>query len=200
MNVEYCAEQFSNDGSVAATLLKNLKRAMAGEYSRELSAKVFAGQCKVVLQGFRNGSTPGYALRRCLVDERGNRKMELAAGEWKSIVTDRIILVPGSPGEVDTVRRVYFLFIDEKQRPQQIADLLNAEEVPSVNGQPWNYYMIRELLVNEKYVGNSVKDAFIMLVINGPFPEACCMRTGREKRVYPDEQAGLPESAKILYD
>ena len=45
VNVEYCAAQFENDGSPVSTIVKNIKRAMAGEYSRELSIKVFAGQC-----------------------------------------------------------------------------------------------------------------------------------------------------------
>ena len=46
IKVVYCAEQFDNDGSPVATIVKGVKRAMAGEYSRELSAKVFAGQCR----------------------------------------------------------------------------------------------------------------------------------------------------------
>ncbi len=33
----YAAEQFSNDGSPMSTIVKNIKRVMAGEYSRELS-------------------------------------------------------------------------------------------------------------------------------------------------------------------
>ena len=45
--VQYCAEQFENDGSISATIIKSMKRAMAGEYSRELSSKVFAGQCRL---------------------------------------------------------------------------------------------------------------------------------------------------------
>ena len=40
VSVEYCAEQFENDGSLFAAIVKNLKRAMAGEFSRELSVKV----------------------------------------------------------------------------------------------------------------------------------------------------------------
>ena len=44
IEVLYCAEQFANDGSIASTIVKTVKRAMAGEYSRELSTKVFAGQ------------------------------------------------------------------------------------------------------------------------------------------------------------
>lgn len=41
VRVHYCAEQFENDGSLSSSLLKTIKRTMAGEYSRELSVKVF---------------------------------------------------------------------------------------------------------------------------------------------------------------
>ena len=36
--VHYCAEQFENDGSAMSTVMKSMKRTMAGEYSRELSS------------------------------------------------------------------------------------------------------------------------------------------------------------------
>jgi hypothetical protein len=42
---------------------------MAGEYSRELSAKVFAGQCRLIELSFRQGGHAGYGLRRRLVDQ-----------------------------------------------------------------------------------------------------------------------------------
>lgn len=44
--VEYCAEQFENDGSPIATIVK---RAMAGEYSRELSTRIFPKRFQVAL-------------------------------------------------------------------------------------------------------------------------------------------------------
>lgn len=69
--VHYCAEQFSNDGSISATLLKTVKRTMAGEYSRELSVKVFAGQSRLIELGFRQGGPAGYGLRRVLQDQHG---------------------------------------------------------------------------------------------------------------------------------
>src|SRR5713101_7327344 len=53
IQVRYCAEQFEIDNSPTSNLLKALKRTMAGEYSRELSAKVFAAQCSSVELGFR---------------------------------------------------------------------------------------------------------------------------------------------------
>ena len=55
IEVHYCAEQFENDGSPAATIIKSVKRAMAGEYSRELSAKVFKGQCRLIELGYPAG-------------------------------------------------------------------------------------------------------------------------------------------------
>ena len=38
IKVAYCAEQFDNDGSMVSNIVKNIKRVMAAEYSRELSA------------------------------------------------------------------------------------------------------------------------------------------------------------------
>ena len=57
--VHYCGEQFENDGSIGSNLLKTVKRVMAGEYSRELSVKVFAGQCRLVELGYRQGGAAG---------------------------------------------------------------------------------------------------------------------------------------------
>ena len=55
--VLYCAEQFANDNSISGLLLKALKRTMAGEYSRELSVKVRAGQFRARKFGLQNGRT-----------------------------------------------------------------------------------------------------------------------------------------------
>src|SRR5882672_4924105 len=38
IKVAYCAEQFDNDGSMVSNIVKNIKRVMAAEYSREPSA------------------------------------------------------------------------------------------------------------------------------------------------------------------
>ena len=91
--VHYCAEQFLNDGSVASALLKALKRTMAGEFSRELSEKVFAGQCRIVQNGFKIGGRAGYGLRRMLLDTSGSPKVILRHGEQKSLTTERVIYI-----------------------------------------------------------------------------------------------------------
>jgi DNA invertase Pin-like site-specific DNA recombinase len=113
ISVQYCAEQFENDGSPVSTIVKGVKRAMAGEYSRELSVKVFTGQCRLIELGFRQGGPPGYGLRRNLIDQAGAAKSELARGEHKSIQTDRVVLVPGPPEEIHAVRWIYRSFVKD---------------------------------------------------------------------------------------
>ena len=68
VSVQYCAEQFENDGSPVSTIVKGVKRAMAGEYSRELSVKVFAGQCRLIELGYRQGGPPGYVQPQRLLN------------------------------------------------------------------------------------------------------------------------------------
>jgi hypothetical protein len=82
-----------NSSTTMAALVKTLKRTMAAEYSRELSAKVLAGQCRLTELGLRQGGTAGYGFRRLLIDRDGNRKCVLRRGEQKSILTDRVILL-----------------------------------------------------------------------------------------------------------
>lgn len=156
IQVAYCAEQFENDGSPVSTIVKGVKRAMAGEYSRELSAKVFAGQCRLIELGFRQGGPAGYGLRRVLIDQTGSVKGELARGEHKSLQTDRVILTPGPDSEVATVQRIYRWFIDEGRSESEIAARLNAEGCRTDLGRDWTRATVREVLTNEKYIGNNV--------------------------------------------
>lgn len=156
ITVHYCAEQFENDGSLSATIIKGMKRAMAGEYSRELSAKVFAGQCRLIGLGFRQGGRAGYGLRRQLLDEQRQPKCELQTGLRKSLQTDRVVLIPGPRDEVDTVRRMYRLFVEEGYSERDIAELLNNEGYATDLGRPWTRGTIHQALTNEKYIGNNV--------------------------------------------
>jgi DNA invertase Pin-like site-specific DNA recombinase len=174
IQVHYCAEQFDNDGSIGANLLKSVKRTMAGEYSRELSAKVHKGQCRLIELGYRQGGPAGYGLRRMLVDERGAEKGALKRGEKKSIQTDRVVLVPGPDEEVAVVRRIYEMFTVRGMRESQIAAELNAEgSVNTELARRWSSGMVHQVLTNEKYVGNNVYNRVsfklkIRRVRNGP--------------------------------
>ena len=154
--VQYCAEQFDNDGSPVSTIVKGVKRAMAGEYSRELSTKVFAGQGRLIEKGFRQGGPAGFGLRRTLIDEHGAIKGVLVRGEHKSIQTDRVILTPGPDDEVALVRDVYRAFVHEGRSESVIAADLNARGLATDLGRPWTRGTVHQLLINEKYVGDNV--------------------------------------------
>src|SRR5580658_2277808 len=83
--VVYCAEPFSDDGSPTDALLKALKRAMAAEYSRDLSVKVAVGQRRIAQLGYRLGGSAGFGFRRMTIDPTGSRRVLLSNGERKSI-------------------------------------------------------------------------------------------------------------------
>jgi DNA invertase Pin-like site-specific DNA recombinase len=156
IDVQYVAEQFENDGSTSSTIVKSLKRAMAGEYSRELSNKVFAGQCRLIQKGFRQGGPAGYGLRRVLVGEDGQAKSELRRKEHKSLQTDRVILVPGPPEEIEVVKGIYRDFLDGGLTEAEIADGLNQRGLANDLERPWTRTMVVQILTNEKYIGNNV--------------------------------------------
>ena len=156
IHVTYVAEQFENDGSPVSTIVKGVKRAMAGEYSRELSTKVFAGQCRLIEMGFRQGGPAGFGLRRVLIDQTGSIKSELTRGEHKSLQTDRVILMPGPDSEVHSVNQIYKWFIEEGISESEIAARLNGSGVRTDLNRDWTRATVREVLINEKYIGNNV--------------------------------------------
>ena len=156
IQVYYCAEQFENDGSPTSTIIKSVKRAMAGEYSRELSSKVFKGQCRLIELGYRQGGPAGFGLRRMLIDIEGKPKGLLKRGEHKSLQTDRVILVPGPEEEVSIVRHMYQLFTKQGKCEREIAEYLNGQEIKMDGGRQWTRSTVRQVLTNEKYIGNNV--------------------------------------------
>ena len=154
--VHYCAEQFENDGSPVSTIVKGVKRAMAGEYSRELSSKVFQGACRLIQLGYKQGGTAGYGLRRMLVDQNGQHKGMLKIGEQKSIQTDRVILIPGPEEEIVNVRWMYHAFVHERKSEMEIAQILNAKGSRTDFDREWTRSTVHQVLTNEKYIGNNV--------------------------------------------
>ena len=129
---------------------------MAGEYSRELSTKVFAGQCRLIELGFRQGGMAGFGLRRMRIDQHGEPQGLLDFGERKSLQSDRVILVPGPDDEVETVCWMYRQFVDGGKVESEIATALNARGSKTDLGRPWSRGVVHQVLTNEKYIGNNV--------------------------------------------
>lgn len=153
--VRYCAEPFENDGSPVSSIIKNLKRTMAAEYSRELGVRVHAGQRRLALLGFHVLGTAGYGLRRMMVSPDGRRKIVLNDGERKAIHTDRTILVPGPKKEVKCIRTIFEMASNGKT-PKEIARALNLRQLLPSSGTPWGRSSVYRILTNEKYAGSSI--------------------------------------------
>jgi DNA invertase Pin-like site-specific DNA recombinase len=172
--VHYCAEPFSNDGQMPNLILKALKRVMAGEYSRELSEKVFGGMIRLARSGFRAGAQPGYGYRRMLVASDGSHKAQLAPGEYKSISNERVILVLGPAFEVHCVQEIYRMFVSERKTLQGIADELNLQNAPFQDGRKWKSHAVRRILCNPKYKGTALynRTTSKLMSVQKPRPES----------------------------
>lgn len=150
--VHYCAELFTNDGSIASSIMKTLKRTMAAEYSRELGVKVLAGQQRIARLGFWAVGTAGFGLRRMMVSPDGRRKIVLQDGERKAVHTDRTILVPGPKKEVECIRTMFHLAALGKTT-KQIAKELNERRMTGRAGRLWRRDGIQRTLTNNTYAG-----------------------------------------------
>lgn len=156
VRIEYCAEEFSNDGSLLSNVMKSIKRAMAAEYSRELSTKVFAAQCRLIAKGFRQGGPAGYGLRRLLLDQNGQSKGMLQPGQRKHLQSDRVVLRPGPESELAVVREIFRQFVFQQKSESLIAHELNQEGILNRRGYPWTHQSVRYVLNNENYMGVNV--------------------------------------------
>jgi DNA invertase Pin-like site-specific DNA recombinase len=155
IKVAYCAEQFDNDGSLLSSIVKNIKRVMAAEYSRELSAKVYAGECHLARLGFKMGGPVCYGLERVVVDERAKPKGTLGAGERKFLITDRVKIRPGATDEVEVVKWIFAEFLGGKSQSAIVREL-NRRGVSTNGGRPWSVNVVGAILQNEAYIGNLV--------------------------------------------
>lgn len=156
VRIAYCAEQFDNDGSLLSSIIKNIKRVMAAEYSRELSSKVHAGSCRIASLGYRVGGPTTFGLHRELVDENERSKGKLKKGEMKALKTDRVRLYRGSDEEITIVKWIFRQFVVEHKLSTAIARQLNLAGIGNQHSRPWTENMVRNILANENYVGNLV--------------------------------------------
>jgi len=186
--VHYCAESFANDSSIPSSVLKALKRAMAAEYSRELSEKVLAGQKKLARLGFKQGGPPGLGYRRMLVSAEGYPKQLLKRGDRKNVCTDRVSLVRGPESEVELVREIFRMFNEEQLGVKAIARKLQRQGVPTSLGGKWNHSQITRILSHPKYVGAIV------------FNQSTTKLGARRKAVSRAEWIVTPQSHEAIVD
>jgi DNA invertase Pin-like site-specific DNA recombinase len=152
----YCEEPFLNDGTAMSSIVKQIKRIMAAEFSRELSDKVhFAHRTHAAL-GHHQGAPRPYGFRRVEVDAAGNPRAVLDLYHWKSVATNHVVLVPGPPEELNVIRRIFRRYAEQGRTPKAIAAELNAASIPSNGEGLWTHRRISHVLKNELVIGDYV--------------------------------------------
>jgi DNA invertase Pin-like site-specific DNA recombinase len=156
VRVEYCVELFENDGGPLSAILKNIKRVMAAEYSRERSHTIHRAVCQTAARGHFAGGSPTYGLRRRLVSSALGPGQILERGEHRALRQDYVVLTPGPADEVRTVRRIFRLFVELRLSPRAIAERLNHEGKTNRVGGRWRTGNIHFILQNERYIGTQM--------------------------------------------
>ncbi|MFM0696896.1 recombinase family protein [Paraburkholderia graminis] len=156
VDVIYVDESFANDGSPATSVIKALKRAMAAEFSREMSRKVFLGQCLNAQRGFHAGGPPGYGLQRILLDGKREQRRPLGQYEYKSMQTDRVVIAPAAASEASLVRKMFEWYATQSVTGAGIARRLNEFGPRNRHGRPWQAQNVRRILRSEAYIGTNV--------------------------------------------
>jgi DNA invertase Pin-like site-specific DNA recombinase len=155
-DVIYCAEPFENDHSPLSAVVKAVKRAMAAEYSRELSVKTFRGHCNLASYGYAQGGPSPYGLKHVLVGLDGKPISDAFAENRKILRGRRIVLAPGPMDEIQVVRQIFHRYVDLGDTPSQIASELNKAGARTRRGQRWYSSFVRRILTDEQYVGTAV--------------------------------------------
>ena len=153
MRVVYCAEPFGEDVAPITTIIKHLKRVMAGEYSRELSVKLSRAHHQQAQLGFRQGGKLIYGFRRLLVDPTRNPRQVLNNGERKALSSDKVIVIPGPPEELAVIRRIFRLYVRYQLSGPEIAKRLAKAGIKGYGDKPLGVPTIRHVLSNELCIG-----------------------------------------------
>jgi len=91
-------------------------------------------------------------MQRLLIDQNRNPKGILNLGQWKTISTDRIVLVPGPPAAVATVKLAFDLYTNGKRTRQETAEILNKAR-KFRRRSPWTIQTLRDLFLDPIYKG-----------------------------------------------
>ena len=157
VEVHYCMEQFVNDGSPVSNIIKAVKRL----HGRRVQPRALPTRCSPASAGSSSSASAKGAWRatgcaRMRVDQNREPQGLLHRGQYKSLQTDRAILVHGPEEEVETVRWMYRQFVNGGKLEGEIAALLNEQGIKTDLGRTWTRGAVHQVLTNEKYIGNNV--------------------------------------------
>ncbi|MEX2138583.1 MAG: recombinase family protein [Pirellulales bacterium] len=122
----------------------------------DISKNTARGQIKMARAGGRNARAP-WGYDRMLIDEAGSPRVRVRRGEqvpkpkgWRSGLVKSETDVPG------TIGWMFKTYASGQSPMRELATLLEQKGISSPNGVPWSADMVRAILKNPIYTGDSV--------------------------------------------
>ena len=111
-------------------------------YSMNLGTETMKGMRENAERGYHNGGQSPYGYRAARVPDAGGREHSR--------------LVPGPTNEVETVREIFRLAVEESHGAKRICQILNERGVPGPRSPHWSQSSVGAVLNNRTYVGDTV--------------------------------------------
>ncbi|TET34875.1 MAG: recombinase family protein [Planctomycetota bacterium] len=187
VEIIYVTENLQGDDT--DDLIVSTKQWLAREYSRKIGEYVCrnivsrAGDAKDKARAFNIGRAAPFGYDTVYIDKDGNphtivrwlhdRSKEVydidgkllrvlpAGTRFQKADTDLIGLIPSLPERVETIRKMFRLYVDENLGQYAIVNRLNKAlknniGCASPTGKPWSIGTVQQILQNEHYIGNTV--------------------------------------------
>jgi DNA invertase Pin-like site-specific DNA recombinase len=151
--IVYCAEVFDNSGGQASAILKSVKRVMAAEYSRQLSARTRAAVRRTLATGHCGGGPAPFGFAKEIVDEATGQVRLLQPGQRKQRSSERLRFVWGPPEEVATLRFIFRAYGRDGLTVMEIVKALRAQGQAFRENLPWTTHRVTQILDTELAIG-----------------------------------------------
>lgn len=156
VDVHYVQELFTGIDTPLASLFKGMKRAMAAEFSRELSIKTRAGLRTAVLAGYQMGSPPALGFRKIAVSKADKTERSLNSGERRISNLEHVRWAHAPKGELALVQRIFETYAYSTMSVGEVAKKFQTEGVVGRAGKPLTRHMLYTLLHSEALRGDYV--------------------------------------------
>ena len=131
---------------------------MAGEYSCQLSVKVFAGQCRLIELGFRQGGPAASDFGGGSSTVPVRRKGNCHEGNRRAFKPTALCWCLDRSRKSRPYRWVYRAFVEEGRSSARSRTRLTLRGFVLDLGRPWTRGTVHQLLINEKYAGDNVEN------------------------------------------
>ncbi len=160
-------------------------------YLIDRSDKVTSALIRNAKLGKWPGGAVSYALRRMLVNERGEHQRILERGECRP-TGDKfrghyVVLVPGDPAKIERVRWMYDRYLDGASLSGLAGEMNRAGEETPHGGRAWRKETVRTILTRRSYTGVLVFGAtsrgkYFVATADGVKPAAAVKAKRKEQR------------------